>query len=72
MIHSWKSDDLHVYRNTNERRMQELDKKLRGMVDRVMESQPVHKGVETIARNYVKLGQKMINGKVVKIIKKVA
>ena len=71
MICSWKSKELN-FKSTNEHRMQELDKKLKLMVDRVMESAPVHKGIETMARNYVRLGHKMVNGKTIKVVKKVA
>ena len=70
MIYSWKSNELS--KSGNERRMQELDKKLKVVVNRVIESSPVHKSIETMAKNYVKLGHKMINGKIVKVVKKVA
>ena len=71
MVRSWKSNDLD-FKSTNERRMHELDKKLKLMIDKVMESAPVHKGIESMARNYVNLGKRMMNGKMINVVKKVA
>lgn len=71
MIYSWKSNEVD-FNSASERRMHELDRKLKLIVDRVIESTPVHKGIETMARSYIKLGQKMVNGKVFNIVKKVA
>lgn len=71
MVLHWKSNDLN-FKSASEHRMQELDKKLKLMVDRVIESDSIHKGIETIARNYVKLGHKMVNGRIINVVKKVA